>query len=360
MGFLERWRRRERLIGIDIGASTVKIVELSLGSGRPELVRLAVIPVRGDIFSSNSIAKPDRIAPDIAQAIEAHGMGERRAVTAVPAPSVFMKKMRVPSLSAVELEPNVRLEAANIIPHKIDAVKLDFQVVGRQSSGELDVLLVAVKNEIVDSFTGCLNSAGVDTAIVDVDLFALQNIFELARPDLVSSTVALINIGARYSGVVICAGGCTLLTGDVPLGGRSCTEAIAQGLSIPIERAEELKCGAAAEESAAEVRRITAEWTTQAAHELNRKLSFFWNTSGAAGRIERILVSGGGSEVAGLVEAIAAKTEVPCERLEPLRAVECDRYFDQNLLATAGSSLAVALGLAVRQPGDKPSAETQA
>jgi len=360
MGLFERWQRRERLIGVDIGASTVKIVEVALGSGRPQLERVAVVPVNGVIFSNHSISKPDRIAPNIAQAIEAHGMRERRAVTAVPAPSVFTKKMRVPSLSTLELTSNIRLEAANVIPHKLEAVKLDFQVIDRPLDGQLDILLVAVKNEVVDSFTGCLNSAGVDTAIVDVDLFALQNIFELARPELVPSTVALINIGARYSGVSICAGGRALLSGDVPLGGRSCTEALALGLDVSLEKAEEMKCAGAPPEHADAAAHILREWVSQAANEFNRKLSFFWNTVGGTGRIDHILISGGGAGVAGLVEAIAAKTEVPCEKLEPLRAMHCAPRVDRALMTQLESSLAVALGLAVRQPGDKPSAEVLA
>lgn len=357
MRFGDLWRRRERLIGVDIGAASIKIVEVALGAGRPRLVHCATVPLQGDVFLSHAIAKPDRTGEVIARAVETHGMVGRRAVTAVPAPSVFTKKLRLPNLSSLDLASNVRLEAANLIPHKLDAVKLDFQIVGRQPSGELDILLVAVKNEIIDSFTGCLASAGIDTAIVDVDVFALQNIFELARPDLVSETVAIVNIGARYSGVVICAGGRTLFSGDVPLGGRACTEALVQGLGVPFDQAEDIKCGRVAEERSADVARILGEWVQQAATELNRRLSFFWNTSGASGRIERILICGGGAGVGGLAEAIGAKTEVPCEKLDPFQAVECDDALVGSYRGGSELALAVAFGLAVRQSGDKPSGE---
>jgi len=356
MGITKFFRRRERLIGVDIGAAGVKIVEVELGGDRPELVNIAAAPLSGDIFANNTVARPERVAPEIARLLSANGIVDRRAVTAVPGPSVFVKKMKMPNLAPAEIGPNVQLEAGNLIPHNLDAVKLDYQVVGRLDKNSIEVLLVAAKNDVIDSFTGCLAQAGLETAIVDVDVFALQNVFELARPELRESTVALINMGARFTSVAICSGGRTLFTGDAAIGGRACTELLAHGLGRSIEEAEAIKCGRSSAAAESESAPIIARWVESAAVEINRQLGFFWSAVGAAGGIDRILISGGGAEAPGFVESLAAKTELPCERLGVFRGVRCRDGVDAAFLAEIEPCMGVALGLALRQPGDKPHA----
>lgn len=349
--------KRERLVGIDIGAAAIKMVELELSGSTPSVVRADVVPLSGDVFANNAITKPDRVVAEIVRCFGAGVENRCRGVTAVPAPSVFIKRIQVPRSAGAELVANVQLEASNLVPHKLDAVKLDFQVLGTSGKETLDVLLVAVKRDVLESFTTCLSGAGIETAIVDVDLFALQNAYEFLNPERRAGTVAIINAGARYTSINICRDGRTLFSGDLPIGGRGCTEAIMQRQGIGFEDAEARKLACVGEGGDVLIRDVIGRWVDNAALEINRQLGFFWGAAAVEGRIDAVIVGGGVASTPGFVEAIATRTELPCERFDPFRGVRCGPAVNGRALAAHGAALGVAVGLALRQCGDKSTAE---
>jgi len=353
------FKRREKLVGVDIGAAAVKIVELELGGSIATVVRAELIPLKGEVFSNNSITKPDRVVSELARFFPPSSVERPRAVTAVPAPSVFMKRIKVPRSSGAELTANVQLEASNLVPHKLDAVRLDYQIMGKNGNDALDILLVAVKRDVLESFTGCLNGAGIETAIVDVDLFALQNAYEFLNPARRAGTTAFVNIGSRYTSINICRAGRTLFSGDLGIGGRGCTEAIMQRYGIGFDDAEARKIGLSRERDDADVRETIERWVDAAAIEINRQLGFFWGAAAADGRIDLVVISGGGAATPGIVEAIAARTELPCERFDPFHGLRRSAGVEENELARCGAAMGVAVGLALRQIGDKSTAEVR-
>ena len=347
-GFLER---KEQIVGIDIGSTGVKLVELDLSGAKPKVLHLASAPVPADAFSNYVISKPEAVSEQITKLLEARGVKTRLAATSVPGPSVFTKRIKMPTLDREELAVNINLEAANFIPHNIDAVKLDYHVIGESGKNQLDVLVVAIKTEILESYLEALLGAGVEAAVVDVDTFALQNAFELGySSQMAKKTTALVNIGARYAAVNICRDGQSLFAGDVAVGGKSMTEGIATELTLSMREAEEQKRkGAGASDN---VKGAIKKQIEQMATELNRQLSFFWNASGAEEGIDQILLSGGGV-AAGLVEALNAKTGIACAALDPFKGVEIGGDIDPVAAKTLAPFATVATGLALRQPGDK-------
>ncbi|MFM1849077.1 MAG: hypothetical protein RL417_2551 [Pseudomonadota bacterium] len=350
--------RRERLLGIDVGAAAIKLLALEEGGGSaPRVIRADIIPLPGDVFSNNSITKPERVVEGLAQ--RSGSTHPARAVTAVPSPSVFIKRITVPRSAGSALAAHIQFEASNLIPHKLDAVKLDYQVLGEGGPGLLDVLIVAVKSDVLESFTGCLNGAGVETTIVDVDVFALQNAFEYSYPEFRERTAALVDVGARYTSVNICRGGRMLISGDIPLGGRTCTEAIMQKLAIGFDEAEGRKIESRSEVRCGEIEGVVSQWVDAAALDINRQLGFLWNAASASGVIDTVMVSGGASLAPGFVEALALRTEVPCERLDPFRRLDMPAELRAKVGSTDPSKMVVALGLALRRIGDKYSAEGQ-
>ena len=348
------WKKQEQLVGIDIGAAAIKVIELELGRSGARLRRAELWPLKGDVFSNNSITKPDRVVGELLRLCD--NVPPPRAVTAVPAPSVFVKKFTVPKSGGAALAANVQLEASNLIPHKLDAVRLDYQVLGMSGANLMEVLLVAVKGDVLDSFTGCLNGAGIETAIVDVDLFALQNAFEFTHPERAQSTVALVNIGARYTGVNICRGGRSLSSGDMAIGGRGCTEALMHHLGVGFDEAEQRKIRCDHDEKRAEIHEVLGRWVDNAALEINRQLGLLWGGVAADGRIDSVIVSGGGSLVPGCLEALSRRTELPCERLDPFRGLEPGDISGPGGELAASASMGVAVGLALRRLGDKSTA----
>jgi type IV pilus assembly protein PilM len=272
----------------------------------------------------------------------------------MPGSSVFTKRVKMARMSLEELADNIQLEAGNFIPHNINAVKLDYHILGEAGKNQMEVLVVAVKEEVVDSFMDTLAFAGLEAAVIDVDYFALQNIFELANPERVDKTVGLINVGARFSSINICSNGASLFTGDVSIGGKLFTEGLIEQLSVSADEAEQMKRSPAlAGEMADEVREALEKNIEYVASEFNRQLSFFWSASGAEETIDRILIAGGGARIAGLVEEMSEKTGIVCEYIDPLIGIEVPAGFDKAYIREISPVVGVAAGLALREPGDK-------
>lgn len=355
MGFKDFLIKDESLLAIDIGASGIKIVELEAGDDdRPALKNIGVAPLAVDVFSNNMIQKTDEVATQIQSLLEANDIGSKRVVVAMPGPSVFTKKVQMQRMDYVDLQQNIRFEASNFIPHNINAVKLDFCVLGTNEAGQYDVLVVAVKNEIVDSFVDSINLSGLEVAVVDVDYFALQNMFELGYPAELDKMTAVVNIGSRFTSINICRGGRTLFTGDTAIGGKQYTDAIAEGLGVGFAEAEQIKLGKGGSDAQRDsAKELMDKQTEYVASELNRQLSFFWNASGAEDGIETVYLTGGGALVPGLIEELGEKTALDCELLDCFQGINCGEGFDPAYLKEIGPLMSVAIGMGIRKPGDK-------
>ena len=347
------FKKRESLLSLDIGGSMIKLLELNTSGVVPVLVNIGIAPTPAECIQGNAVIRPELLADAITALLEENGISDKRVALAMPSPSVFTKRIKMPQMSAEELADNIQLEAGSFIPHNINAVKLDYHVLG-ESGKQLDVLVVAVKEEIVDGFLEAVAMSGLETAVIDVDYFALQNAFESAYGDLIDKTVALINIGFRYSSINICRGGGSLFTGDVSIGGKLFTDALMEQLSVSQEEAEQLKrAHSGSDEKSQQAREVIEKNVEYAASEFNRQLSFFWSASGAEEGIDKIFLSGGAGQVAGLLEEISEKTGISSEQMNPFKAVEIPAGFDKNYVRDLGPLMAVSLGLALRQPGDK-------
>lgn len=354
MGILNFFSKQESLLSLDIGATGIKLLEFDMTQSKPILLNLGIAPLTSDVFSGNSIAKVEYVAEQISGLLEANGISGKRVVTAVPAPSVITKRITMPRQPLNELSSSIQFEAANFIPHNIDAVRLDFHVLGETPQGQLDVLVVAVKNEVIESYLECLSLAGLEAAVVDVDYFAVQNMFETVSPEYLDKTVALINIGARYSTINVCRAGASLFTADVPVGGRSFTEALMEEMSISENEAENLKKDAAlGMETAPEVLELLDQKLDFVVTELHRQLGFFWSASGGDEGIERIFISGGGSLVPGILEEIREKTGTEAERIDVFRGIERGSALDSQLVQELAPVMGVCVGLGIRAAGDR-------
>ena len=352
--FRNLFKKKEYLLSIDIGSTGIKLIELDCSGEKPKLLNIGISPLTEDIFSNNVIVKAEKVAEQLSALLESNKVGDKRVVTAMPGPSVFTKKIKMQRMDPSELASNVHLEAGNFIPHNVDAVKLDYHILGESGKNQLDILVAAVKDEIIDSFVNTLALAGLQTAVVDVDHFALQNMFEMGYPEEREKTVALINMGARYSSINILRNGESLFTGDIPVGGKLFTDSLVQELGIKADAAEKIKHGQTVSDvDPVHAKEIVDKNVEYVASEFNRQLSFFWNASGAEEGIDKIMLCGGGSLVAGVLEELAEKTGIECVRADPLKGIEVGEGFDEAYLAEISPLMGVSVGMAIRQPGDR-------
>jgi len=341
-------------VGVDVGASSIKLIELELTEGKPRLLNAAFSPSPASAIKNNAVVRAENVGAVLKSLIDANGVSAKNVVVAVPGPSVFTKKITVTAPSIKDLENNIQYEAANYIPHSVDAVSVDFQVLSQAENGSMEALLVAVKEDIVTSFTESIEHASLNPAVVDVDYFALANTFELCYPEERENTVALINIGARYSSVLIVENGSLLFSGDVPVGGRLFTDALCEALELKAAEAEAAKCGELPEGINQAVYDETISKTMDhVTSELQRQLGFFWNAASTENPIKKIFFSGGGAELKGLREKLSDKTKVDCVPLDPFKGINCGSEFEQDYLNELRPLVAVCVGLATRTMGDK-------
>jgi type IV pilus assembly protein PilM len=217
----------------------------------------------------------------------------------------------------------------------------------------MEVLLVAAKKEIVSSYSETIRAAGLTPAVIDVDYFALENMFEVNYDPAPDRAIALVNIGARYSSINILKGGRSTFTGDVPVGGRDISEAMVRDLGLTFEDAELVKAGKAmdkvdAEHSAA----VVGSAVSALIEEIHHALSFFW-TAATDETIDAIYLSGGVARMADLAPQLSERVGAPVEVANPFARVVVDSKLDAPGLQAQAAEFAVALGLATRRPNDK-------
>jgi len=348
--------RSKDAVGLDIGASSVKAVQLKRGRGVHELVRLGIAPLHPETIVDGVIMDSGTVISAIQQIFAENQIKTKDVVVAVSGHSVIVKKIRVTKMKREELEEAIPFEAEQYVPYAIEDVNLDFQVLENAdpSANELDVLLVAVKKDIVNDYLSIISTAGLNAVVVDVDAFALENAFELAYETDRDQVVGLVNLGAAVMNINILQGGFSEFTRDSPIGGTRYTESIQKMLGLSYEQAETLKLGGEVDgrtlrDAQPAIDMVNAE----AAGEIRRSFDFF-RSSSHSDTIHRVFLSGGCARLPGLVEYLSENLEIPFEVANPLRTIKADpKKIDPAYLETIAPQLAVSVGLALRQAGDK-------
>jgi len=260
---------------------------------------------------------------------------------------LIIKKIQIPEVPAKELAGAVQLEAEHHIPFAADEVFLDHHVVGSHE-GQMELILVAVKKAKVVEYAGVVEEAGLIPTIVDVDGFAIENQYELNAVEPAEEAVALIDIGAAVMKTNVTRGGASIFARDIPFGGNRYTEAIASALSVSFEEAEAAKVGGTAD--AATIAPAIESVSRELALEVQRTFDYFASTAESE-RIGKIVLSGGCAQLPGLTEYLTSTWGIPVETAQPFSRIDAGDFADE--VAGAGTSLAVAVGLALRSPGDK-------
>jgi type IV pilus assembly protein PilM len=313
----------------------------------------ASLPTPPSAIQNNMVYETAAIAETIRALIDSRGIRARKVVTAVPGPAVIIKRVTLPAQSARELENTIVFEAGNFIPEDLENVSLDYQVTDSHDDGKLEVLLVAAKKDIVASYSDSMRGAGLTPIVVDVDYFALENMFETNYEPRFDRAIALVNIGARYSSLNILKGGRSTFTGDVPVGGRDINEALMRDLGVNAAEAEKLKAGGSSDSVPADQLAHVAESAAGALiEEIHHALSFFW-TAATDETIDAVYVSGGVASMPGLAQQLSERIQAPVEVANPFARVSLDPTVDTPELRAHAAEYAVALGLATRRPDDK-------
>ncbi|MCP4446152.1 MAG: type IV pilus assembly protein PilM [Myxococcales bacterium] len=344
------------IIGLDIGSSSVKAVCFKKTKKGLELRAFGMEPLMPQTIVDGTVMDQNAVVDAIRALWSRLRIKSKDVAVAIAGHSVIIKKISVPKMTASQLADQIPYEAEHHIPFAKDDVELDYEVlVDENVAGQMEIILVAAKKEVVQDYAGVVRDAGLNPIVVDVAAFATQNAFEANYELDAGETVVLINIGASISNINIVKGNVSLFTRDVTIGGNALTEEIQKQLSVSQDEAEAYKVGGSYDEHGVvpqEVERIIESVVDVMAGEFQRSLDFFLATS-ADTEVSKICLSGGTAKVSALHRAIERRSRLTVEVVDSWRRVKVDPKLDAGYLAAHSPEALVGVGLALRSANDK-------
>jgi type IV pilus assembly protein PilM len=351
-------RRAKSLVGLDIGSSAVKAVELKAAGKGYKVTAFGAESVPPDSIVDGAIIDGAAVADAIRRVFEGNKIQTKDVAASLSGNAVIVKKITLPVMTEGELAESIYWEAEQYIPFDIQDVNLDYQILdpGDAANGKatMDVLLVAAKKEKIADYTGVIAQAGRTALVVDVDAFALQNAFEVNYGIEPGRVVVLLNAGASATNINILKGDQSVFTRDISIGGNAYTEALQKELNLPFDQADQLKRGEPVDGVTFEdARPVLRAVTENVMLEIQKTFDFFKATA-ASDRIDRIVVSGGASRAEGFLEMLTERFEAPVELFDPFKNVAFDaKRFQVGAVDAIAPTAAVAVGLALRRAADR-------
>jgi len=350
---------KKGLMGLDIGASSIKVAELKESKKGYLLENFGMVPLPPEAIVDGALMNSPAIVEAIQTLISDRKIKAKDVATSVSGASVMIRKITLPVMTEEELEDQIQWEAEQYIPFNLSDVNLAHEILNPgDDEGNMEVLLVAAKRDMINDYIAVITEAQLNPVIMDLDQFAVSNSYEINYQIMENEILALVNIGASIINMVITKNGKYLFSRDVTVGGNLFSEEIMKELSVSHEEAELLKLGGSAtgeteavmrQEVEAVIRRVS----DQIASEIAKSLDFYQATA-AEDQISKIWLAGGCSGVSGLAETIQQKQSVPVEVMDPFRNLERNtKLFDPAYLEQIGARASVAVGLALRRVGDK-------
>jgi type IV pilus assembly protein PilM len=350
--------KAKAVVGLDIGSSAVKAVELKPAGKGYKVTAYAAEAIPPDSIVDGAIIDAGAVSDAIRRMFDGNKAFKSKEVCAsLSGNAVIVKKITLPVMTESELNESIYWEAEQYIPFDVQDVNLDYQILdagtGPDARGSMDVLLVAAKKEKIGDYTSVIAEAGRVPVIVDVDAFALQNAYEVNYGLNPAQVVVLLNAGASAINVNILQGDQSLFARDISMGGNAYTEAVQKELGLPFETADQLKKGIPVDGATFEDAQPVLRAVTETVLLEIQKTFDFYKASAASDHIDRIVVSGGASRVDGFRDMLQERFSAPVEEFDPFRTVEWDVKKLGGDPADVSATAAVAVGLALRRVTDR-------
>ena len=348
---------KKDVVGIDIGSSAVKVVCLHESRGAFQLESIGIMPLNPETIVDNTIMDSTAIVDVVQNLLSSLKIKSKKVATSVSGHSVIIRKISLPVMTDSELEASIQWEAEQYIPFDISEVNIDFQILGPdpKDPSQMNVMLVAAKKDFVDDHTALFVEAGLDPVVMDIDCFAVENMFNYNYGFVDDEVVALIDLGASATSVSVLRGETSIFTRDIQTGGNLLSEELQKRLGLSTEEAERAKLGDRniADVDPDSVDEILTDAIENLAQEVQRSLDFFAATS-SDDHITKAYLTGGVSNSVKVREALEERLGIPAERVDPFRNIKIkDKEFDTEYLDAIGPMFSVAAGLAMRKVGDK-------
>ena len=346
-------QKSNNVIGLDIGTSSIKLIEIEESKGGYRLKNFGISTLPKDAIVNGSIVNHDAVVGSIQQILSNLKIKTRDVVASISGHPVIIKKITMPLATDEELEESIKFEAEQYIPFDLEEVNVDFQVltVEEEKADQMNVMLVAAKKVMINDYTKVLSDAGLTPVILDIDVFALENAFEINYPLDEDQNAALIDVGASTININVIKGGLSAFTRDVFLGGNQITEDIQKQFGISFEEAETLKTSGDVNRDDFGGKEIVKQVCDNIASEIQKSLDFYSSTTYES--VNKIYLSGGCAKIPFMKEIIEEKLNVSTEIIDCIRTVKYDEnVFDPDYIKDISPLASVGIGLALRRLGD--------
>lgn len=347
--------KNKQLVGLDIGSSTIKACELGYSKKGYALKNLATVEIDPGFIVDGVVSQPSELARAVKALFEENRIKEKNVALAIGGYSVIMKNISVQKTDEKGMHDSVSLEAEQYIPFDINDVNIDFHVLGQNKHNvdQLDIILVAAKKEIIEEYTGILESIGISAGIVDVDVLALQNCYEFNHGSG-EQTAALIDIGASKTSLNIIKNGVPVFMRDVSLGCGQIDQQIASHCDCTVAEAQRIKVERQSDKiSSADIDDIESSVIKNWCTEIRRAIDFFYSTY-PDDSFNQVTLSGGGANMDEFRKLLALETSTQVDVISPFVNVQINRgKFDSAYIDSIAPQAAVSMGLALRRADDK-------
>ncbi|MBY0471090.1 pilus assembly protein PilM [bacterium] len=335
-------------VGLSIGSSSIKLVELQRSGKSWKLLHFGTVQLTEDVIVNHEIINQLAVNESIKTLINQLRLKSKNVCISLSGTAVIIKRMSMDIPNTKDLQDQIFWEAEQYLPFDASEVVMDFQILSRSKEGRTDILLVAVKKSILEVYMSCVEAAGLVPKFVDVDFFALQNVFEANYPSNPSEAVALVDIGASSTKLVISHAGIPVFTKESLIGGTNLTTEIQRQLNLSFTDAESLKIGGVGGGLPQEVSDLMHIMSENFAGEIKKSIDFY-NASSSGAPVSYILLAGGSSKIPGLPKVVEDHAGLPTQVLNPFNSITFDpAIFTNEYVAAIGPVAAVPIGLALR------------
>jgi len=338
-------------IGLDIGTSGVKLLQLVRTGGALRVEHLASESLPEGAYAEHSINNIDEVADAIRRAQKRSGSKAKHCVMAVSGAAVITRLINLPNdLSEDEIEGQIEVEVGQYVPYPRDEVSLDFEILGpaAHNADLTEVLLAASKTENIETRQAVAEAAGLTASIIDVEALAIVNAFDRLRsvdgvPD--SAVTAVFDIGDVRSSLNVLRAGRSLYYRDHPFGGRELVEETMRRYGLDAEQAQFWKRGE--EPPAGFEDEVLEPYRQSVLQQVGRALQFY-SSSREYSRIDTLYLAGGGATAQGLVESLASELGLNAELADPLKGIKLAPRINAASVDAMRPSLVTVTGLALR------------
>lgn len=358
--------KEKPVVGLDIGSHTIKLVELSLHKDKYRMDKFGIAPLPSEAVVDGAIMEHAQVVDVIKELFKSKKVKTKNVAISMSGPSVVVKILHVPLMTEDELEEQIALEAEQYVPFDLDEVNLDFHIlredeVDAEGEPQMAVLLVAAKIDILEARTAVVKEAGLNPVVMDVDVFAIENMYGINYDVSPEEITALVNVGASYVNINVLADGASAFTRDVLIGGNRYIEALKQELNLSDEDAEATMNGnpkwiPVGEVQSGAADRILESVNVEVTTEVTRSFDFFRSAmvSEEMEEIKKVVLSGGGAQIVGLAQMLSSQLGIEVEFADPFRQIDlADKDYTPEALAELAPLAAIGVGLATRRVGDR-------